>query len=293
MAKNKRKNSRSSISAVIAAVVCLIGALSYILSAFRSRPAPDAPATAAVAVSSPASVQAAPIPGAPLELPQLIGSRPEQLIEHVGYAVSYNPDWHLPNWVAYELTASEADGEFTRTDKFLPDPMVEGDPVVTADYKNSGYDRGHMAPAADMRWSEQAMKESFYMTNMCPQNHNNNAGDWKDLEELVRDLANVYGSIYICCGPIVTDTSVTIGTLRKIVVPQAFYKVLLRQKADGSWTSIGFVMPNAAGNRPLMTYMLPVDSVEQRTGIDFFCNLPDSVEQTIETDFNVADWNTN
>lgn len=288
--KSKRKNSRSSISAVIAAVVCLIGALSYILSSFRSQPAP---ASAAVTVSSPAPVQAATSPGAPLERPQLIASRPEQFIEHIGYTVSYNPDWHLPNWVAYELTQSEADGEFTRTDKFLPDPLVEGDPVVTADYKNSGYDRGHMAPAADMRWSEQAMKESFYMTNMCPQNHNNNAGDWKDLEELVRDLANVYGNIYICCGPIVTDASVTIGTVRRIVVPQAFYKVLLRQKTDGSWTSIGFVMPNAAGNRPLMTYMLPVDSVEQRTGIDFFYNLPDSVEQIVETDFNVADWNTN
>ncbi len=225
-----------------------------------------------------------------LEQPQLQASLPEQIIEHLAYTVSYNAERHLPNWVAYCLEAHETEGDLARTDKFLPDPLVEGDPVVTKDYAKSGYDRGHMAPAADMRWSEQAMKESFYMTNMCPQNHNNNAGDWKDLEELVRDLAVKYGNIYICCGPIVTDETITIGTTRKIVVPQAFFKVLLRQKTDGSWASIGFVMPNAAGNKPLMTYMLPVDSVENRTKIDFFPNLPDSIENIVEADYNVTDW---
>lgn len=224
------------------------------------------------------------------ELPQLTIPRTEQQIEHLAYVVSYNSDWHLPNWVAYQLTATETEGDLTRTDKFLPDPLVNGDPVVTKDYSNSGYDRGHMAPAADMRWSEQAMKESFYMTNMCPQNHNNNAGDWKDLEELGRDLARKYGVLYICCGPIVTDTTVTIGTERKIVVPSSFYKVFLRQKFDGTWTSVGFVMPNAAGNRPLMSYMQSVDEIELLTGIDFFCQLPDSVEQVVEKDFVVADW---
>lgn len=225
-----------------------------------------------------------------LEIPRLTFDCSQQVIEHAGYTVNYNLSRHIPNWVAYELTDHEVSGAEERTNKFLPDPMVEGDPVVTKDYSNSGYDRGHMAPAGDMKWSEQAMRESFYMTNMCPQNHSNNAGDWKDLEELARDLAHCYKSLYICCGPIVTDESNTIGTVRKIVVPQAFYKVFLRQKPDGSWTSIGFVMPNAAGNRPLLTYMLSVDEVEQLTGIDFFYNLPDSVEDIIEADYNVSDW---
>ena len=196
----------------------------------------------------------------------------------------------IPNWVAWELTAEETQGDQERSDHFRPDPLVDGDPVVTKDYSKSGYDRGHMAPAADMKWSEQAMKESFYMTNMCPQHHSNNAGDWKDLEELERDLARKYERIYICCGPIVTDPSVTIGTERKIVVPQSFYKVFLRRKSDGSWTTIGFVMPNAPGNRPLMTYMLPVDEVEQMTNIDFFYTLPDSIEDVIEADYTISDW---
>lgn len=224
------------------------------------------------------------------ETPRLFVKRSQQVIEHTGYTVSYNYDWLIPNWVAYELTRQETYGDFPREKKFAPDPQVKGTPVIHQDYSNSGYDRGHMAPAGDMKWSEQAMKESFYMTNICPQNHNNNAGDWKDLEELVRDIASKYGSVYICCGPIVTDVSNTIGTIRKIVVPQSFYKVLLRQKKDGSWTSIGFVMPNAAGNRPLMTYMHSVDEIENLTGIDFFYNLPDSIEDLIEADYIISDW---
>lgn len=226
------------------------------------------------------------------EIPQLLANRSQQIIEHFAYTVSYNHEWLIPNWVAYELTDREAYGELPRSKHFLPDPLVHGDPVVTKDYSNSGYDRGHMAPAGDMKWSEQAMRESFYMTNICPQNHSSNAGDWKDLEEFARDLARQYKSIYICCGPIVTDVSNTIGIQRHIVVPQFFYKVFLRQKSDGTWTSIGFVLPNTPGNRPLMTYMHSVDEVEQLTDIDFFYNLPDSVENIIEADFNIADWST-
>lgn len=217
-------------------------------------------------------------------------TKPEQIIEHTGYTVSYHPYWYIPNWVAYELTDAEVDGLEERSNHFVPDPLVKGDPVVTKDYSNSGYDRGHMAPAADMKWSEQAMKESFYMTNMCPQNHSCNAGDWKDLEEFGRDLARKYKSIYICCGPIVTDTTTTIGLYHRIVVPQSFFKAFLRQKVNGEWTCIGFIMPNAPGNRPLMTYMVPVDDVEKQTGIDLFYQLSDSIEKSIEKDFNISDW---
>lgn len=227
--------------------------------------------------------------GVAYELPRLVTNRSEQIIEHLGYTVSYNADWLLPNWVAYELTNAEVSGDQERTNHFKPDPLVNGDPVVTSDYSNSGYDRGHMAPAGDMKWSEQAMRESFYMTNMCPQVHSLNAGDWKDLEELVRGLAQRYGNIYIACGPIVSEPYKTIGQIRKIAVPQSFYKVLLRQKQD-EWTAIGFVMPNQAGNKHLMTYMLTVDEVEQMTGIDFFYNLPDEVEKQVESTFVVGDW---
>lgn len=231
-----------------------------------------------------------PITSAPYEIPQVQRLKYLQVIEHIGYTVGFNTEWNIPCWVAYSLTDEELEGDARRKNTFSPDPMLKGEPVLHQDYSNSGYDRGHMAPAGDMKWSEQAMEESFYTTNICPQNRNNNAGDWKDLEEMVRDLAREYGEIYICCGPIVTDASRTIGRERKIVVPQAFYKVLLRQKDDGSWTSIGFVMPNEAGNRPLMTYMHSVDEVESITNIDFFYQLPDSLEQIVEQDYTISDW---
>lgn len=274
-------------------VVCLIGAISFVFSSLFVKPTSI---NTTSTTNNEKQVLAAPqesdvaAEAIPYELAQILDSRSQQIIEHLAYTVSYNLDWLIPNWVAYELTDHEVSGNQERSNHFAPDPLVHGDPVVTKDYSNSGYDRGHMAPAADMKWSEQAMRESFYMTNICPQNHNNNAGDWKDLEELGRDLAQRYKSIYICCGPIVTDASTTIGTNHKIVVPQSFYKVFLRRKSDGSWTSIGFVMPNAAGNRPLMTYMHSVDEVEQLTGIDFFYNLSDSIEGIIEADYIISDW---
>lgn len=223
------------------------------------------------------------------ELARLNNHQPEQVIEHLGYTVSYNPQWLVPNWVAYELTSSETNGVQERSNHFKPDPLVKGDPVVTSDYSKSGYDRGHMAPAADMKWSEHAMRESFYMTNICPQIHNLNAGDWKDLEELARDWAQKYGSIYIACGPIVEANYQTIGKNHSIAVPSAFYKVFLRQTRKG-WASIGFIMPNKAGNRPLMTYMFTVDEIEEQTGIDFFYNLPDSIEFQVENSYTISDW---
>ena len=224
-----------------------------------------------------------------IEIPKISNIYNEQIIEHLAYTVSYNHDWNLPNWVAYELTNDEIFGDIKRTNNFAPDPLVHGDPVVTYDYTHSGYDRGHMAPAADMKWSEQAMRESFYMTNICPQNQNLNRGDWNDLEELARDWARKYGSIYIACGPIVRGENVTIGNNHRIVVPSAFYKVFLR-KDNSSWTSIGFMFENEAGNKPLMTYMTSVDDIENITGIDFFYNLPDSIEEHIECDFQVINW---
>lgn len=282
------KKKRSNRSATVSVLFILLVALIWIVGYYRPKTV-----QAKQHVVSPAerpAKSAAVLPGDErYALAQVTNGQAEQLIEHVGYTVSYNPSWRIPNWVAYVLTKEEVQGDEERSNHFRPDPMVKGDPVVTKDYSKSGYDRGHMAPAADMKWSEQAMRESFYMTNICPQHHSNNAGDWKDLEELVRDLASRYDSIYVVCGPLVDDVSRTIGTERKIVVPGAFYKALLRRTSRG-WTAIGFRMVNGPGNQPLMTYMLPVDAIEQEAGIDLFCALPDSIANVIEADYNISDW---
>ncbi|MBR6775772.1 MAG: DNA/RNA non-specific endonuclease [Bacteroidales bacterium] len=224
-----------------------------------------------------------------IEIPIVLDERSDRLITHKGYTVSYNYDWKIPNWVAYELTDIEVQGDVPRYDKFKPDPMVpQNVSAHTNDYKHSGYDRGHMAPAADMKWDEQAMRESFYLSNICPQNPNLNGGVWKDLEEQVRDLASQKGSIFVICGPIVTDTSTTLGE-NKVVVPQAFFKVLL-QEEDGNIHTIGFVYENVSGRKPMSTYAMTVDEVEAITNIDFFPSLPNRIENKTESEVDFTKW---
>lgn len=224
-----------------------------------------------------------------IEIPTITEKRSDRVITHKGYTVSYNYDWKIPNWVAYELTDWEVQGEVPRYDRFKPDPMVpQGATATTNDYKYSGYDRGHMAPAADMKWDEQVMKESFYLSNICPQNPNLNGGVWKDLEEQVRDLASQKGKIFVVCGPIVNDMSNTIGE-NKVVVPQAFYKVLL-QEENGKVHTIGFVYENVSGRKPMSTYAMTVDEVEKLTNIDFFPSLPNKIENKVEAEVDFSKW---
>ena len=224
-----------------------------------------------------------------VEIPVRLTNRPEMLLTQTAFTISYNPGWKIPNWVAYELTASETKGMEERNDHFVPDPKLpEKLSATTSDYKKSGWDRGHMAPAADMKWSKKAMKESFYFSNICPQNHNLNAGVWKDLEEQVRDLAQEKNRIYVVCGPIVTKNYSTIGK-SKVAVPAAFFKVLLQQH-KGKWEAIAFIMENKSGRRPLSTYALTVDEAEKRTGINFFASLPDSIENEVEKKVDFSKW---
>ena len=224
-----------------------------------------------------------------VEIPVINDNRSNRIITHKGYTVSYNYDWKIPNWVAYELTDWEVEGEVPRYDRFKPDPMVPQNATATTnDYKYSGFDRGHMAPAADMKWDEQAMKESFYLSNICPQNPNLNGGVWKDLEEQVRDLASQKGRIFVVCGPIVNNTLNTIGE-NKVVVPQAFFKVLL-QEDGGKIHTIGFVYENVSGRKPMASYAMSVDEVEEITNIDFFCSLPDKIERQTEAVVDFSKW---
>lgn len=222
------------------------------------------------------------------DLAKITDNRSNQIIEHLGYTVSYNTLWHVPNWVAYQLTKAETYGDVPRANTFYADPQAHGVVISTSDYKNSGYDRGHMAPAADMKWSRQAMAESFYLSNVCPQNHTLNSGDWRELEERVRLYAQWYGELFVVCGPIVSENAPTIG-YNNIVVPESFFKVLLR-KTDAGYEAIGFVFKNQAGNKSLSSYVVSVDSAEKLSGIDFFGFLPDNVENKIEGIFSLASW---
>lgn len=289
----KRKNTKLSKTTTI--VILLFAVICWLveqMGLFEKKPLSETRIEQSLSVTPESEMPAKGLPLiSHLEIPTLDEQRQEQVIEHIGYTVSFNPEWNIPNWVAYELSAEEVDGVEERNNHFVPDPMVKGDPVVTKDYSNSGYDRGHMAPAADMKWSAQAMRESFYMTNMCPQNHNLNAGDWKVLEEQVRSWAGKYDHVWICCGPIVSDASHTIGEVRKIVVPQSFFKVVLRQK-DDSWAGIAFMMANRPrdGKWTLGHYAMSIEDMEIITGINFFPLLPDNVEEHVESAYALSEW---
>lgn len=212
----------------------------------------------------------------------------EEIIEHTGYTVSHNSKWKIPNWVGYELTRRELMGTNKRNDNFAPDPLVKGNKAQLSDYKNSGYDRGHMAPAADMKWSKKVMEESFYLSNICPQNQNLNRGDWNDLEEKVRSWAKRDSAIIIVCGPIVSKRPKKIGN--NVAVPEAFFKVILSPYKDNP-QAIGFIMPNKAGNNPLSHYACSIDKVEEVTKMDFFSALPDDIENKIESTYSLKYWN--
>ena len=217
-----------------------------------------------------------------IEIPHYESSRGGQIIKHTGFTLSYDADFKTPQWVAWELTADEVDGTYPRKDSFSPDPEVRGAKAYHKDYSNSGYDRGHMAPAADMKWSETAMEESFYTSNICPQNRNLNRGDWKDLEELEREWAVKYGAVAITAGPIYTTKCPERIGAHKVAVPDAFFKVLLVDYPD-SPKAYGFVFKNEAGSRKLSYYQQTVDDVERLTGMDFFPALPDDIENEIES----------
>lgn len=223
------------------------------------------------------------------EIPKFTNSGvPETIVEHTGYTVSFNSKRNIPNWVAYALTKEEVGGTEPRAQHFLPDPDIRNCPTHD-DYRNSGYDCGHMAPAGDMKWSEKAMKESFYLSNICPQNHNLNSGDWNFLEGHLRKMATQYDTVYIVCGPIVSTSSKTIGSKHKVTVPDAFFKAVLRQKGD-SWSAIGFLFANEAGHKALSTYAMSIEDLQIVTDLDFFYNLPDEIEGKVEASFSLRDW---
>ena len=224
-----------------------------------------------------------------LEVPGRLNDRPEQILKRVAYTASYNSDLRIPNWVAWQLTGAHTEGKNKRAGvKFQEDTDVPLPRAVDFDYVRSGYDRGHLCPSADNRWDATAQEQSFLLTNVCPQDHNLNVGDWHELENLCRKWAKTYGSIYIVAGPVLLKGKhKTIGK-NKVTVPEAFFKVVLCM--EGEPKAIGFIYRNESGNRPKSYYVNTIDDVERITGIDFFPALPDDVEKAVEATCNLEEW---
>lgn len=215
-------------------------------------------------------------------------SLPDFKIDYAGHVVYFHPQWHMPIAVAYELLDVETDGTLPRHKNFERDNAIAGSASPT-DYTNSGFDRGHMAPAGDMKWDRQAMHDSFKMTNICPQNKSLNTGLWNQLEGLVRSWARRDSSLIVVCGPIVTPADTMKIGKNEVVVPGAFFKAILAPFANPQ-RAIGFIFPNKRCSGKLYKYATSIDEIEELTGLDLFFALPDDVEEIIEANHNYDLW---
>lgn len=221
-----------------------------------------------------------------LELPET--NPGEQIIPHKAYTLVYNEGTEQAKWVAWELTKDELNGHVKRKNNFKEDPLITTGSATDADYRKSGYDRGHLAPAADMTWDEQAMDESFYYSNMSPQSPSFNRGIWNRLEAKARDWAEMYGELYVTTGPVFIDTLEEIGP-NKVDVPSHYYKTFLITN-DGDLQSIAFLIPNEKGEKAVFDYAVTVDSIETLTHIDFYHLLYDKYEDEVEAKFDMSYW---
>lgn len=209
----------------------------------------------------------------------------DQIVKHHAYTLSYDEDHEQPRWVAYMITRQRTYGQINRSNDFRPDPDVKTQSAQPSDYRGSGYTRGHLAPAGDMKWDTLAMSECFLLSNMSPQDHDFNDGIWNKIEKRVRYWARKYDTLYIATGPVLTPGLKTIG--HGVSVPEYFYKVILDPRRK---EGIGFVVPHHDIDVTLPKFVVTIDSVERLTGIDFFPALPDNVEESIESKCNVRSW---
>lgn len=210
------------------------------------------------------------------------------IIKHDGYQLSYNEKHEQAEWVAYFLSKEDIRSTKINRPSFINDPKVKTRSANYKSYKKSGYDRGHLCPAADKKYSKQAYDETFYTSNITPQRHTFNAGIWLRLEEKSRYWAKKYDKIYIVTGGILEDNLRTIGR-DKVSIPKEFYKILL-DYTKPEIKAIAFLIPHKKTKKPLFDFVVSIDELEAKTGIDFFPELPDEIENKLESSSNYKAW---
>ena len=212
-----------------------------------------------------------------------------KIISHFSYTLNYNEMHEQASWVAYRLTGLKLQNPITnRIDNFRTDPKIITGSATLSDYKGSGYDRGHLAPAADMAWSEKAMSESFYLSNMSPQVPGLNRGMWKDLEARVRDWSMVNEELYVYTGALIRPGYKSIGT-NKVTVPQWYYKVIVDVHPP-ELKAIAFIMPNRKPQKSMQEFVVTIDKLEEVTGLDFLSALNDAQQSKLESSYDLSKW---
>lgn len=215
----------------------------------------------------------------------------DTILSYAGFDLAYNESYEQARWVSYVLTRDEIeDGFFNRSDNFRADTSIHTGSSIPADYKGSGFDRGHLAPAADMKWSETAMSQSFLMSNMSPQKPSFNRGIWRKLENAVRDWAVEKDSLYVISGPLLESMDTLIGE-NEVGVPPYYFKVLV-DLSPPDHEMIAFLLPHEGSSADLFSFVLTVDSLEVLTGYDFFGSAPDQEGiDRLEHKLSPGSWN--
>ena len=208
------------------------------------------------------------------------------VVDRTGYALGYSEEHEQAAWVMYRMTREETlTRAAVRTDDFREDPNIVTFSALPSDYSRSGYDRGHLAPAEDMKFSEVTMRESFYMSNMSPQKPDFNRGVWKKLEKEVRRYAYNEGSVCVITGPILERGLKKIGRANKVSVQRRFFKIVYDETPPRKM--IAFVLPNEGSAQPLSSFATTVDEVERQTGLDFFAGLADEDALEAASDYSL------
>lgn len=221
-------------------------------------------------------------------MPESLVDVPEQIIKRKSFAVSYNKVTKQPNWVAWQLTREHSDGSIGRNNSFYEDEEVPLPRATIEDYKRSGWSRGHMCPAGDNKWDAVAMRQTFSLINVCPQDANLNSGVWNSIEIDCRNWAKKFGEIFIVCGPVFYKQDHEVIGSNEVYVPEAFFKVVLC--LNGEPKGLGVVVRNTSGIKKKDLCYRSIDEVEEITGIDFFPSLSDDLENRVESEINLELW---
>jgi endonuclease G len=210
------------------------------------------------------------------------------IIRHKHYFLSYSEEHEQAEWTAYYLTAKSQYQHHYERPYFKQDPLVDTESAHWKNYKDTGYDKGHLVPAADMKFSSDAYSETFYTSNVSPQNREFNAGIWNRLEQKVRYWADKYTALFIVTGSILHDNLVKIG-VEEVSVPDYFFKIVVRVENNGL-NMISFLVPNEKSDEPIYKFAATIDEIEQITKIDFNQKLVERIEEKIEKELSYKEW---
>ena len=210
------------------------------------------------------------------------------IVSHKYYMLSYSEKHEQAEWVAYQLNKSDLSSTNYDRPYFIDDPKVESGSASWKNYKKSGYDKGHLCPAGDRKFSLEAFNETFFTSNISPQRHDFNAGVWNRLEQKTRYWATKYDGVFVITGGILTNNLESIGK-ENVSVPDYFYKILV-DNSRGEYKVIAFLVPHEDSKKPLYQFVVSVDKIEKLTGIDFFAKLPDALENRLEKESDYKGW---